>query len=99
MIGYLELLVTQCILFTPLTFEVLRVDCIHDDLSFTGHELKECQGLAREKSGAVSVANILTLFIPIRVATVREKILKNEKFSRSGKSQRSSILVSEIKKK
>ena len=85
MFGYLELQVTHCILFTPLTFEVLRVDCIHDDLSFTGHELKECQGLAREKSGAVSVANISTLFIPIRVASVREKILKNEKILGQGK--------------
>ena len=34
-----------------------------------------------------------------RVATVREKSLENEFFSRSGKSQGISILVREIKKK
>ena len=35
----------------------------------------------------------------LRVATVREKVLENEKFSRSGKSQGISISVREILKK
>ena len=34
-----------------------------------------------------------------RVATAREKVLENEKFSRSGKSQRITFLVREILKK
>ena len=34
-----------------------------------------------------------------RVATVREKVLENEKFSRSGKSQGITFSVREIKKK
>ena len=34
-----------------------------------------------------------------RVATVREKVLENEKFSRSGKSQGIIFSVREIKKK
>ena len=33
-----------------------------------------------------------------RVATVREKVLENEKFSRSGKSQEITFSVREIKK-
>ena len=34
-----------------------------------------------------------------RVATVREKVLENEKFSKSGKSQRITFSVREILKK
>ena len=35
----------------------------------------------------------------LRVATVREKVLENEKFSRSGKSQGITFSVREIEKK
>ena len=38
-------------------------------------------------------------FMMIRVDTVREKVLENEKFSRSGKSQGTTFSVREIKKK
>ena len=39
---------------------------------------------------------LLTFFIIPRVATVREKVLENENFSRSGKSQGITFSVREI---
>ena len=48
---------------------------------------------------AVKIRGLLFFICVCRVATVREKVLENEKFSRSGKSQGITFSVREILKK